>query len=335
MEKIDFVIAWVNGSDQEWLNEKEKYRPGTLTDASAARYRDWDLMRYWFRGVETFAPWVNKIYFLTWGHLPSWLDINNEKLVIVNHKDYIPEKYLPTFNSHTIELNMHRIQPLSEKFVYFNDDMFLISPTVESDFFENSLPRDSAVLSVHCNQMSIIESHIPISIVGVINDHYFMKDIIKRDWKKWFYPGYGLMLLMRSIVLMPSPRFPGFWQHHLPTSFWKSTFHEVWEQESELLDETCSHRFRTANDVSQWLMREWQICEGYFAPRKSNFGKSFHIDRKGVKIVPEIQSYIEKQRGRIVVINDGEMTYSEFEKSKEAIRKSFNLILPNKSAFEL
>lgn len=335
MGKIDFVIAWVDGSDEKWLEQKEKYRPSTLADASAARYRDWDLMKYWFRGVEKFAPWVNKIYFLTWGHVPSWLDISNEKLVIVNHEDYIPEQYLPTFNSHTIELNMHRIQSLSEKFVYFNDDMFLVAPTVESDFFDKNFPRDSAVLSVHCNQRSIIESHIPVSIVGVINDHFSMKEIIKRDWKKWFYLGYGFMLLLRSVVLMPSPRFPGFWQHHLPTSFLKSTFNDVWEQESELLNETCSHRFRTANDVSQWLMREWQLCEGRFIPRKASFGKSFHIDRKGVKIVPEIQSYIEKQKGKIVVINDGEMTYSEFEEAKEHIRKSFDRILPNKSGFEL
>lgn len=335
MNKIDFVIAWVDGSDVNWLKEKEKYKPGVMADLSAHRFRDWDNLRYWFRGVEKFAPWVNNIYFLTWGHTPEWLNIKHPKIKIVNHKEYIPEKYLPTFNSHTIELNMNRIGSLSENIVYFNDDMFLISPVKEEDFFKNDIPRDSAVLSVHCNQRSIIESHIPVAITGVINDHFEMKKIIKRDLKKWFYPGYGLSLLLRSICLMPSPRFPGFWQHHLPTSFNKSTFDKVWKIEESVLDETCMHKFRTANDVSQWLIREWQICEGNFEPRKRKFGKSFHIDRKGVDIIPVIQDYIEKQKGNIVVINDGEMTEEQFDMAKKSICKSFSKILPEKSSFEL
>ena len=46
---------------------------------------------------------------------------------IVRHEDYIPGEFLAqTFNSHTIELDFHRIPGLSEQFVYFNDDMFLL-----------------------------------------------------------------------------------------------------------------------------------------------------------------------------------------------------------------
>ena len=33
-------------------------------DATDARYRDWDILKYWFRGVEKYAPWVNKVYLL-------------------------------------------------------------------------------------------------------------------------------------------------------------------------------------------------------------------------------------------------------------------------------
>lgn len=334
MDKIDFVIAWVDGSDEKWLEEKRQYKPDASSDNKVSRFRDWDLLRYWFRGVEKFAPWVNNIYFLTWGHTPEWLNTEHEKLRIINHTDYIPKEYLPTFNSHTIELNMNRIADLSEKIVYFNDDMFLISPTKETDFFVDGLPCDSAVLSVHCNQRNIIESHIPISMVGVINDHFDMHKIIKRDFKKWFNLKYGVMLLLRTMCLIPSPRFPGFWQHHLPTSFLKSTFDIVWEKEFDLLNETCSHKFRTSNDVSQWLIREWHLCEGKFNPRSTKFGKSFHIDRKGLEILPDMQSYIEKQKGHIIVINDGEMEETEFEKCKSLVSNSFEKILPEKSSFE-
>lgn len=28
-------------------------------------YREWGTFKYWFRGVEKFAPWVNKVYLVT------------------------------------------------------------------------------------------------------------------------------------------------------------------------------------------------------------------------------------------------------------------------------
>ena len=140
MNKIDFVVTWVDGSDEKWLKEKNKYKADKNQDASNTRYRDYEIIKYFFRSVEKYAPWVNKIYFITWGHVPKWLNSKNPKLVIVKHKDFIPKKYLPTFNSCAIELNMHRIKDLSETFVYFNDDMVLNNYTKEKDFFENGYP---------------------------------------------------------------------------------------------------------------------------------------------------------------------------------------------------
>jgi len=56
--------------------------------------------------------------------------------VIVNHKDFIPEEYLPIFNSNAIELNMHKIKELSENFVYFNDDMFVLKEMKKEAFLK-------------------------------------------------------------------------------------------------------------------------------------------------------------------------------------------------------
>ena len=101
--KIDFVIPWVDGNDPAWQEERRKYKPDTGADASAARYRDMGILKYWFRAVEAYAPWVNRIHFITWGHLPEWMNTDHPKLHIVNHKDYIPAEYLPTFNANPIE----------------------------------------------------------------------------------------------------------------------------------------------------------------------------------------------------------------------------------------
>ena len=107
---IDFVIPWVDGNDPAWQLEKAKITGTRYSDDSKARYRDWDILKYWFRGVEKYTPWVNHIYFITWGHVPEWLNQEHPKLTIVNHKDYIPEEYLPTFSSHPIELNRKQLQ---------------------------------------------------------------------------------------------------------------------------------------------------------------------------------------------------------------------------------
>ncbi len=71
-------------------------------DDRKERYRDWDLLRYWFRGG-AFCTMGAQDTLCYGGHLPSWLNKEHPKLNIVNHKDFIPEKYLPTFNSHAIE----------------------------------------------------------------------------------------------------------------------------------------------------------------------------------------------------------------------------------------
>ena len=150
--KIDFVITWVDGSDPVWdMQRQETLRKQGIfvdesLDNSTARYRDWDILKYWFRGVETFAPWVNQIHFITYGHLPKWLKEEHPKLHIVRHEDFIPAEFLPTFSSHPIEWNFHRIEWLTENFVYFNDDMFLIKKVSPEDFFRDERPVDMLAL---------------------------------------------------------------------------------------------------------------------------------------------------------------------------------------------
>ena len=198
-EGIDFVIAWVDGSDARWLAQAQKFIPRSGDEnTSPIRYRDWGTLRYWFRGVERFAPWVRRIHFITWGHLPSWLNVSAPKLNIVKHADYIPERYLPTFSSRTIELNIHRIKGLSERFVYFNDDMFLLDKVKEERFFKGGLPRDMARLSL----LSISSiSHAILNMVEIINRRYTLHEVLKSHPCKWFSPRYGLVNLLKTLDL--------------------------------------------------------------------------------------------------------------------------------------
>ena len=88
--QIDFVIPWVDGNDPEWIKEKNAFS-NVITendDVRDIRFRDWETLKYWFRGVEEYAPWVNRIHFVTWGHVPKWLNTEHPKIHIVNHRDY-------------------------------------------------------------------------------------------------------------------------------------------------------------------------------------------------------------------------------------------------------
>lgn len=145
---IDFIITWVDMNDPKWQSKFSKYsgdKNNTKNGISEARFRDNGFLKYWFRGVEKFAPWVRKIHFVTDGQKPEWLDGNNPKINLVHHEDFIPSQFLPTFNSVVIERYIHKIPGLAEHFVYFNDDFYIINNIGEERFFQNGLPCDIAV----------------------------------------------------------------------------------------------------------------------------------------------------------------------------------------------
>lgn len=332
-DKIDFVIIWVDGNDPKWKNDKNKYEveAGMDNDTREIRYRDWDNLQYWFRGVEKFAPWVNKIHFVTYGHLPKWLNVNNPKLNIVNHKDFIPEEYLPTFSSHPIEINLHRIKELSENFVYFNDDMFIINNVKKTDFFKNNLPCDSAILNPHISYRKN-KTHSEAANMDIINYYFDKNTVIKNNFFKWFNIKYGKKLI-RTFCLMPWHNFAGILNNHLPNSFKKSTFNELWTKEKDLLSTVSSHRFRHQLDINQWLFEDWQIASGKFVPRKANIGLAFALcddDEYNQKVFKKIIN----KKYKMICINDM-VQEKDFNEVKEQLIEAFKKILPNKSSFEI
>lgn len=332
MEKIDFVMIWVDNNDPEWQNNYNQYKPNNSkkADASIVRYRDWENLKYWFRGVEKFTPWVNKIHFITCGHKPSWLNVNAEKLNFINHSDYIPTKYLPVFSANPIEIHLHRIKDLSEHFVYFNDDIFLINTVNPERFFNNGLPCDTAI----CNALSPndkIMTHIIANDVFCINSMFNKKEVITKNILKWINFKYGTRLL-RTLCLLPWPRFSAFFDPHLPNAFLKSTFENVWMNFDEKLTETSFSRFRSITDVNQYLFRYWQLVTGNFMP--CNICKKSTYIEISDNNINEIVEIIKKQDINILVLNDSS-SIKDFENAKQQINNALESILPKKSSFEL
>lgn len=336
---IDFVITWVDGSDPIWRKEKEKYQIAELGDAKESRYRDWGTLRYWFRGVEKFAPWVNKIFFVTCGHLPEWLNKDNPKLRIVKHSDYIPKEYLPTFSSRPIDMNFHRIEDLSEHFVYFNDDMFLMQPTQPSVFFKKGLPCDSAIIDIpristkdRDGKTRTGDSIYLADVIGaaVVNNYFNKKRSIRKNFFKWYNFKYGTWMF-KTLMLAPWKQFPSFRLTHVPYSYLKSTYCEVWEKEPDLLSSVSSHRFRKNNDVNHWIFTYWQFAKGTFSPRKYAAAKYCYIKNEGNDL---LYQDIKKQSYKMMCLND-EFTADNFEEESQKLINAFECILPDKSSFEV
>lgn len=324
---IDFVITWVDGEDPDWQALYGQY--ASLEDKSqninGSRYRDWGLLRYWFRSVERYAPWVRTIHFVTYGQCPEWLDLSNPKLNFVKHQDFIPKQYLPTFNSRSIEINLHRIQGLSEQFVYFNDDVFVVSPIKPFDFFVKGLPRDVAIRNI---PMLYQIGHTNLNDINIINKAFNFSDQFKKNIWKWVNYRYGIHCL-RSLVFLPFPEFTGAKNCHVANAYLKSTFETVWNKYGEELEKTSSHRFRSISDVNQWLFKYWQIVSGSFYPQWIHYGATY-----GINDTARLQSDLAKHRYKLICLQDADGT-RDICRLREDVINIFQQRFPEKSSFEL
>lgn len=310
-KEIDFVIMWVDGNDKKWQDEILKYKK----EIDFKRYRDWGMLRYIFRGFEKNSPWVRKIHFVTYGHIPEWLNEKHPKINIVRHEDIMEKECLPTFNSVAIEVNIHKIKGIAEQFVFFNDDTYIIKKLKKDRFFKNGLPCDSAILNSLTPNPLI---YILMNNLEIINKYFDKKVTIARNFFKYFNLKYGIELI-RTICLIPWPKFTGFIDHHLPNPFLKSIYEEVWEKEKEKLEATSKDKFRNFQDVNQYLFRYWQFAKGCFNPINLSKNKVYNIHN--LAEVREMIKEIKMKDYETICIND---SFDGNEEELEEIRKDLN-----------
>lgn len=143
MAKIDLVIPYVDSTDKNWQELFNKYNPVKEEVAEVngiSRFRSQgDFFKYMFRGIEENMSWINNVFLVVQeeSQVPEW--INQDKVKIIYHKDFIPAEFLPTFNSTAIEMFIWNIPGLSEQFLYANDDIMPVGELKETYFFENGM----------------------------------------------------------------------------------------------------------------------------------------------------------------------------------------------------
>ena len=336
-QPIDFVITWMDPDDENWRREKAKYWAEVIGDPTydsnaVARFRDWGTFQYLFRGIEKFAPWVNHIYLVTWDTVPEWLNTEHPKITCIKDRELIPQECVPAFSPNPVEINFHKIPGIAEHFVYFNDDMFLLSAVTGEDFYHNGLPREMAIpYHLTNSEGNNLFIHMVVSMMGVINSRFDFKQVKKEHFFKWFNLQYGRNL-RTSLSMLGHRKLSGLVIPHLPSPMRKSVYKEVWAQVGERLDATQRHRFRDAMDMTQYLFRYWSIMKGEFTPTNVfRYGKEFFMNDEGLNTLCGI---IEAQSYKMLCINDSK-DIQDFEKCRDAVIQSFEKILPEKSAFEL
>lgn len=132
VQPMDFVFLWVNGSNVEFVEEKEAAAHQSPLDIGGYfskqnnRFREWDELRYAIRSIYMNVPESirGKIYLVVpemagqKPMLPGWLkqNIEDDVLRVVTHPELFDSQYdvcLPTFDSSSIEAAMWNIPDLT------------------------------------------------------------------------------------------------------------------------------------------------------------------------------------------------------------------------------
>lgn len=291
--KIDYVFPYVNNEDINWLRGYQNYRKFQEPE----RYRDWGTLKYVFRGIEKCMPWINNIYLIVEqeSQIPQWLD--REAVKIVYHKDIIPEDLLPTYNSATIEMFLHKIPGLSEHFIYSNDDIFPIRDLNPDDFYYNNLPKLAIIEKQYNPYTKNLYRHM------LFNGENEIRDLLNLEKNKQIYhrTGHSLHPMLKS----------------------------SWEKLESLIGKkllrSCS-RFREIKNFNQDIVAYYQWLSGNYFPSNR---KTYQSQLKNINRV--IQAFDSDLQ--IICLNDGESINLSIIKGTilGLLQKRF----PTKSKYEL
>lgn len=298
---IDIVILWVNPEDKSWRNEYEKFsRLENRKIEGSIRYRDYGTLKYLLRGIEKNMTWIRKVHLILYStsQIPDWLNTNCEKLEIHYHKEFIPINLLPTFNSNCIEMYLHNIKSLSENYILFNDDQFVLNGIQEDLFVENDkcvCQIEETPLRFNLDQSNIFRETLDNNLKFEINYCADNNLTIKK-----------------------------FRHHHLPEVHSKSNeWFVVNKYNKFFILSLIESRFRSRKNLTNWVFSD------IIKLKNNRINKKIYNNSKYIKL----SDNFEKIRGcDLVCVNDD--GNCNFEERTQKLIEFLDSIYPNKSSFE-
>lgn len=209
---MDIVITYVDIND-EFINKYNKYN----SKLQENRFTSYNVLDLQVKLIRKYASFIKNIFIVVSdkSQVPKDLDLSLCK--IVYHKDIIPEKFLPCFNSCTIEMFLHNIPELDEEFVYFNDDVFIIDYVSKKEFFLNHKPSLTiSIKDINPDEKNIYKKNLYNSTELItkylkienkykgkylsISHSYFsmLKSVCKKVFDKNIYSIYGSLTRIRN-----------------------------------------------------------------------------------------------------------------------------------------
>lgn len=307
---IDLVYTWVDGSDPEWISARDEFlevdQPKALpTSAAEARFLSNDELRYSLRSVEAFLPWVNHIYVVTSGQIPEWLDSNHPRLSVVKHEDIFKNtEDLPTFNSHAIESQLHRIPNLSEHFLYMNDDFFFGRPLHKNVFYT---PQGfSMFANSNRNYEHDLHTKLPINVAAENN-------------AKLIENQFGLKATLKF--------------KHVAHPQRRSVLTAIEDNHPDLVAQTASAKFRSPTDLSipSSLAHYYGAALGTAIPRDISYA---YIDLGSKNAQLKLTKLLLRRRPQTFCLNQVSGSGDELDMQNAALQHFLVHAFPWKSSYE-
>lgn len=251
---VDAVITWVDGADPAHRDKLARYlaaiggKPPPV--ASATRFHDAGEIDWCIASILRHAPWFERIVIVTDAQVPPLVARAAgtplaARVRVVDHRELFAgfEQHLPTFNSRAIISMLWRIDGLSERFVYFNDDFSLLRPVAETDFF-----RDGKVV---LRGTWRAQSH--------------------RRWSRRLVDALRGPRVDRAgnhVAQELSARLAGFDEryyrmYHNPYPFRRATLRAFFDAHPALLEDNASHRLRSSRQFKgEVLAAHLEIAQG-------------------------------------------------------------------------
>ena len=112
----------------------------------------------------------------------------------------------------------------------------------------------------------------------------------------------------------------------------KSTLQEVWDRYPDVMDNVSSFRFRSDEQVNQWLLCAWNQAAGRFSPTQSiSQGRLISISNNTLEWIDHV---IRDQKYSHICLNENERA-CDIDNCMRVITEAFDSILPNQSSFEV
>lgn len=148
---MDILIPFVDNSDSIWqeaflnahglrflFGDARKH----FLDSMNVRYSSRGLFKYWWRAIEQNYRDLDTVHLLVMGksQIPDFL-VNDPRVKIHFHDEFIPKEFCPCFNSSVIELCAMKELELSPLYILSNDDMYANNVVTDDDLSESGRPK--------------------------------------------------------------------------------------------------------------------------------------------------------------------------------------------------